>query len=455
MQEIALQGRRVREPESVRHQGGQRGQVLPRQWHDGPRGAGRGRWHVRQVQYEIHHVVRVPKAVGQEEVTLGRPVGAVRGERQLQAPALHLGQDALEQRFRETLTTLAAPWEGDPAVGLKRGVGHRPAVHHGKELRRRVEVRTVVAPANLVQGRGLELRQGAGRLVVNAHAGSVVAGRESANRCVHALPVPSFTKFVTTQRPGRLLVIGYVGRRSDASGPRAESGLQCADKEDGMELSRDEARALDRRAIEECGIPGAVLMENAGRNMAELLRTLGIRGTVVICCGPGNNGGDGFVMARHLDNAGIQVRVLLFARPEKLTGDTALNYRILINGGVSPEVLDPAGLDDTRLRGELARADWVVDALFGSGQRGPVRPPYDRVVEAINAGGARVFAVDIPTGLDADTGLPQGATVRAQHTATVVAPKKGFGRPEAREWLGEVHVIDIGIPRRLFTLRET
>jgi NAD(P)H-hydrate epimerase len=78
-----------------------------------------------------------------------------------------------------------------------------------------------------------------------------------------------------------------------------------------------------------------------------------------------------------------------------------------------------------------------------------VRPPYDRVVEAINASGARVLAVDIPTGLDADTGLPQGATVRAHYTATVVAPKKGFGSESAREWLGRVHVIDIGIPRRL------
>jgi NAD(P)H-hydrate epimerase len=216
-----------------------------------------------------------------------------------------------------------------------------------------------------------------------------------------------------------------------------------------MELSRDEARALDRRAMEECGIPGAVLMENAGRGMAELLRRLGIRGTVVLCCGPGNNGGDGFVIARHLDNAGVAVRVLLFARPEKLAGDAALNYRVLVHGGVSPDVFDPAALDESRLRRELAAADWVVDALFGSGQLGPVRPPYDRAVEAINASGARVLAVDIPTGLDADTGLPHGATVRAAHTATVVAPKKGFARPEAQEWLGEVHVIDIGIPRRL------
>jgi len=216
-----------------------------------------------------------------------------------------------------------------------------------------------------------------------------------------------------------------------------------------MYLTRDQARELDRRAIEECGIPGAVLMENAGRAMVDLLRMLGIQGTVVICCGPGNNGGDGFVIARHLDNAGVAVRVLLFARPEALTGDAALNYRILVNGGLLLEMFDLAALDEGRLRSELAKADWVVDALFGSGQRGPVRPPFDRIVEAINASGARVFAVDIPTGLDTDTGIPQGATIRALHTATVIAPKKGFASPEAAAWLGRVHVIDIGIPRRL------
>ncbi len=219
-----------------------------------------------------------------------------------------------------------------------------------------------------------------------------------------------------------------------------------------MELTRDEARALDRRAIEEYGIPGAVLMENAGRGMAELLSKFGIRGTVVICCGLGNNGGDGFVIARHLDNVGVAVRVLLFGSPKKLTGDAALNYRILCKSMLHLEEFDLAGLDENRMGRELAAADWVVDALFGSGQRGPVRPPFDRVVEAINASGARVFAVDIPTGLDADTGLPQGPTIRATATATVIAPKKGFARPEAREWLGEVHVIDIGIPRRILDL---
>ena len=106
-------------------------------------------------------------------------------------------------------------------------------------------------------------------------------------------------------------------------------------------------------------------------------------------------------------------------------------------------------LDEARLRDTLRNADWVVDALFGSGLRGPVRPPFDRVIEAINASGAKVLAVDIPSGLDADTGRSPGPTVRATHTATVVAPKLGFANPEAAAWLGLVHVVGMGAPREL------
>src|SRR5262245_42781608 len=105
-----------------------------------------------------------------------------------------------------------------------------------------------------------------------------------------------------------------------------------------MLLSRAEVRELDRRAIEEYGMPGAVLMENAGRNAAHLMLTLGVHGRVVVCCGKGNNGGDGFVIARHLDNHHVPVRVLLFARPANLTGDAALNYEILTRGGINPIV---------------------------------------------------------------------------------------------------------------------
>jgi NAD(P)H-hydrate epimerase len=215
-----------------------------------------------------------------------------------------------------------------------------------------------------------------------------------------------------------------------------------------MFLTREEARELDRRATAEYGVPGIVLMENAGRGMAELHLSLGARGPVVVCCGPGNNGGDGFVIARHLDNAAVPVRVLFFGKPERLPGDAAVNHGILSKSG-APLKVYPDGPEEGTLTAELDGAEWLVDALFGSGLKGPLRPPFDRVVAAINASRARVFAVDIPSGLDCDTGRPMGATVRAHHTATVVAPKKGFAEPAAREWLGEVHVVGMGAPRRL------
>jgi NAD(P)H-hydrate epimerase len=212
-------------------------------------------------------------------------------------------------------------------------------------------------------------------------------------------------------------------------------------------LSRDQARELDRRAIDGLGLPGIALMENAGRNIAELLRSLGIKGQVVICCGPGNNGGDGFVLARHLDNAGVAIRVLMFSPPEKLAGDALANYRVLMGGGVPVEVMaDP---NEQELARQMTTADWNVDALFGSGQRGPLRPPFDKVVRAINAAGVRVLAVDLPSGLDCDSGHPNEPTVRATHTATIAAAKKGFAEPQAAKWIGTVHIIDMGVPRRL------
>jgi NAD(P)H-hydrate epimerase len=216
-----------------------------------------------------------------------------------------------------------------------------------------------------------------------------------------------------------------------------------------MILTREQVRELDRRAIEEFGVPGVVLMENAGRGMAELLRSLGINGLVLICCGKGNNGGDGFVMARHLDNAGVRVRVLVFCDPGQLGGDAAINQRIVVASGIPLEVFAGPALEEERLQRELTDADWIVDALFGSGLRGAVQPPFDRIIAAINAATARVFAVDIPSGLDCDTGQPLGVAVRAHHTATVAGLKKGFREPSAAVWLGQVHVIDMGAPRAL------
>jgi NAD(P)H-hydrate epimerase len=210
-------------------------------------------------------------------------------------------------------------------------------------------------------------------------------------------------------------------------------------------LSREQARAFDRRAIEEIGIPSLVLMENAGRGAAAVLFAQGVRGRVVICCGKGNNGGDGLVMARHLLNWRAEVCVLLFARPEELTADAAVHWRIVQHLPIPTQIWPGPDLDEARLTAELGRAEWVVDALFGTGLTGPVRGPCDRVIACINASAAKVLAVDIPSGLDADTGAPQGATIRAGHTVTFVAPKQGYANPAAAAWLGQVHVADIGL----------
>jgi NAD(P)H-hydrate epimerase len=189
-----------------------------------------------------------------------------------------------------------------------------------------------------------------------------------------------------------------------------------------------------------------MLMENAGRGVADVLVRLGIDGPVIICCGRGNNGGDGFVTARHLDLRGIAVRVLLFDDPAGFKGDAALNYGVLSKCGVPIRQVGPSELD-----AELASARWIVDALLGTGASGEPRAPYDRVIAAINArrDRAQVLAVDLPSGLDCDTGVAARHTIRAHVTCTFVAEKPGFLASGARDYTGEVRVVDIGAPRRL------
>jgi NAD(P)H-hydrate epimerase len=219
-------------------------------------------------------------------------------------------------------------------------------------------------------------------------------------------------------------------------------------------LTRADVRELDRRATDGFGVPGIVLMENAGRGCAELLTRLNPdRKPVVILCGPGNNGGDGFVIARHLDNAGWPVDVQVVARHNRgETGAADINFDILFASGVAftqyrPDHFEPPHGDLFRRR--CAAAAWVVDALFGTGLSRALGPPFDRLVGAVNDAGKPVLAVDIPSGLDCDTGEPLGPTVRAAHTATFVAHKRGFTNPKSADWTGEVHVIDIGAPRVL------
>ena len=213
-------------------------------------------------------------------------------------------------------------------------------------------------------------------------------------------------------------------------------------------LTREQSRLVDRLAIEEYGFSGLVLMENAGRGAADVLCRLGIDGAVVVCCGKGNNAGDGFVIARHLDLRGHSVRVLLWAEPEELTGEAAANFQILTKTDVPIEVFGNVH-DSGRLSKSLDGAAWIVDALLGTGARGEPRPPFDEVIERLNATAAPKLAVDLPSGLDCDTGTPAKHTIRATETCTFLAAKPGFFQPEAASYIGRLHVCDIGVPRKL------
>ena len=213
-------------------------------------------------------------------------------------------------------------------------------------------------------------------------------------------------------------------------------------------LNRQQCRELDRRAVEEYGMSSLVLMENAGRGVADFLCQRGEPGSVAICCGRGNNAGDGFVIARHLDLRGWDVAVLLFAAPQQLKGDALANYQVLLKSGVA---ITDASLqpDATSVAKRLASAAWIVDALLGTGSAGDPRPPLPTAIDLINRQPGSILSVDVPSGLDCDTGLPSSHTIRAKHTCTFVAQKPGFLVPEARPFLGEVHVLDIGAPRAL------
>jgi NAD(P)H-hydrate epimerase len=224
------------------------------------------------------------------------------------------------------------------------------------------------------------------------------------------------------------------------------SGTDIRELQKGWVLTREQVRAVDRRAIEHYGVPGIVLMENAGRNAANLiLGCIPPHSTIAVVCGAGNNGGDGFVIARHLANAGHNSEILLAADRRRLAADAAINYSIAERMSLP---IYPFGSDSgiANHRARLSSAGLIVDALLGTGFSGAVRPPLDGAIEAINSASGRVVAVDVPSGLDCDTGQASDPCVRAWRTITFVATKAGFAGRRASEWTGEVFVVDIGAP---------
>jgi hydroxyethylthiazole kinase-like uncharacterized protein yjeF len=195
-------------------------------------------------------------------------------------------------------------------------------------------------------------------------------------------------------------------------------------------------RATDRWAVEERGIPSLDLMERAGGGLAALVRELSGDGPVVIACGKGNNGGDGYVAARLLREAGMDVRVLAAAPVDELHGDAAVNAHRL-----------PGGPPEPFSRDALEGAAVAVDALLGTGFSGEPHGAVGEAIAALAAWDGPVVAADVPSGVDASTGEVAGAAVRAVATATFAASKPGLWINPGRSLAGEVRVIDIGIPQ--------
>ncbi|HEY1064864.1 MAG TPA: NAD(P)H-hydrate epimerase [Pirellulales bacterium] len=219
-----------------------------------------------------------------------------------------------------------------------------------------------------------------------------------------------------------------------------------------VRFTRRQAREFDRRAVEVYGMPSLLLMENAAAGAMDVLcaaaaLSAGRTDPVVICCGGGNNGGDGFAIARRLDARGVPVRVLAWCDPAKLPPDARVNYDVLVRAGLP--LVHPAAGGDFDLAAALSEAAWIVDALLGTGARGEPREPISGVIDAINASGKKVLAVDLPSGLDADTGAAAVHTTRATITCTFAAEKRGFAEPGTKPYLGEVKVVDLGAPGRL------
>jgi NAD(P)H-hydrate epimerase len=211
-----------------------------------------------------------------------------------------------------------------------------------------------------------------------------------------------------------------------------------------LRLTRDQVRSIDRRATEEYHVPGIVLMENASRGVADAAERFFLprASRVLILCGGGNNGGDGLAAARHLHNRGHAVTIGLLTDPARYKGDAKTNWDIVQAMRLPSSAFDAAAIRATR-------ADLILDAVFGTGLTDAPRDPFPEIVNAIQDHGAPILAIDLPSGLDCDTGRPPGACVRATRTVTFVAEKVGFANPEARQYTGEITVADIGCPREL------
>lgn len=217
-------------------------------------------------------------------------------------------------------------------------------------------------------------------------------------------------------------------------------------------LNSEQMRDIDRKTIEEIGIPGQVLMENAGIQIFRAILSKfpePQRENIVVVSGKGNNGGDGFVVARHLFNRGCRPCVLLLGKKEELKGDAALNCGIAERIGV--DIVEISSESEWKAqRARVSRATLLVDAIFGTGLSKPAEGLYAKAIEEINKSKAFTISVDIPSGLSSDTHQIIGPCVKADLTVTLAAPKIAHVFPPAEEYIGELIVADISVAPFLF-----
>ncbi len=212
-------------------------------------------------------------------------------------------------------------------------------------------------------------------------------------------------------------------------------------------------REIDKRTQEEFGISAIVLMENAGREAFRVALDMLSKeeNKRVICvCGKGNNGGDGFVCARHLINNGVDTDIFLLGEPDGLKGNAKINYNILGKMGKTIKILKTDG-DLEFLKSGLKKAQLLIDAIFGIGLSAEVKEPYRSVINLINQSGKPILALDVPSGLDATDGKMLGACIKATETISFAFPKTGFTKNDGPLHIGRLITADISIPINSFT----
>ncbi|RKY06665.1 MAG: NAD(P)H-hydrate epimerase [Planctomycetota bacterium] len=219
---------------------------------------------------------------------------------------------------------------------------------------------------------------------------------------------------------------------------------------DFVVMTRRQVRDFDAWAINRMKIPGVVLMENAAKNCTDVILKHFPNETkegVCIFCGTGNNGGDGFVIARHLYNHGVSVKVVLCADPARIKGDAKINFDICQNMNLPITMLDTESDDLCKdVEAVAAQSGLLVDAILGTGLQGQLKEPFALLISSINSHNLPIVAVDIPSGLDCDTGRPLPVSIEAAATIAFVALKKGFvANPDSHKATGRVFVADIGI----------